>query len=459
MSLHRTNSVYLSEVPKLYQFLITVLVLSTMFLVAQTAIGSYYEPIVSAYPHLIAEGGNGPDDIGPLACKTRILGGHYFGDFQSEYCRMRQVTPYPIDRPSSYWPGFYVISGLIVLIPSAVTAFRVVVLLAFIFGACVMRSHFARKDLAKLSPLLLLTFFPFWFAIDRGNYGWIFGPLLVSLATTKTARSQRYWIIAVAISLKFPLAVFGLLFFADGSWKDKFKELSKFFGIFVFLNFLFPILQWSDARNWPKTVLRVQGLMPGESSIGVTSGDFDLYTRSDIYALLTSFQRFSFIGEFKLIAFKAILLGIIALVIFLSIRKLSEHENRNWGLVELSIASGCLSVLLSPFSFTYGLMALLVPLVLLLSPQGDAVRFRNTYLMLLAVSSVPNAIPLRSMSELLFHPVEGSLDADFPDLGNFLIPVSLITMLLLVAYSALLSYLSTRETQHTPAAVSVDLPQ
>jgi|LakMenEpi03Aug12_release.lakeMendotaPanAssembly.Ray.scaffolds.fasta_scaffold186817_2 hypothetical protein len=459
MSLHRTNTDDLSETPKLYKFLIAVLVLSTMFLVAQTAMSSYFGSSSSTYPHLISEGSNGPDDIGPLDCKTRILGEHYFGDFQSEYCRMRQVTPYPIDRPSSYWPGFYVISGLLVLFPSSVSAFRVVVLLAFVFSTYVMRSHFVRKDLAKLAPLLVFTFFPFWFAIDRGNYGWIFGSLLVSLATTKSARSQRYWIIAVAISLKFPLAVFGLLFFADGNWKAKFKELSKFFGIFVFLNFLFPVLQWSGAQYWPKTVLRVQGLMPGESSIGVTSGDFDLYTRSDIHALFTSFQRLSFIGEFKLIAFKAILLGIIALVIFLSIRKLSEHENRNWGLVELSIVSGCLSVLLSPFSFSYGLMALLVPIVLLLSPQGDAVRFRNSYLMLLAVSSVPNAIPLRDMFELVFHPIEGSMNADFPDLGNFLIPVSLIAMLLLVAYSAVLSYVSTRETQHNPVVVSVDLPQ
>jgi len=109
---------------------------------------------------------------------------------------------------------------------------------------------------------------------------------------------------------------------------------------------------------------------------------------------------------------------------------------------------------LSPFSFSYGLMALLVPLVLLLSPQGDAVRFRNTYLMLLAVSSVPNAISLRSMSELLFQPIKGSMNLDFPDLGNFLIPISLITMLLLVTYSALLSYLSTRATQDIPAVES-----
>ena len=459
MPRHRTNSVDLSEVPKLYQFLITVLVLSTMFLVAQTAMSSYHGSSDSVYPYLINEGANGPDDIGPLNCKTRILGGHYFGDFQSEYCRMRQVTPYPIDRPSSYWPGFYVVSGLIVLIPSSVAAFRVVVLLAFIFGVYVMRLHFARMDLAKLSPLLLLTFFPFWFAIDRGNYGWIFGSLLVSLATTKTARSQRYWIIAVAVSFKFPLAVFVLLFFADGNWKAKIKELSKFFVFFVFLNFLFPILQWPGAQNWPKTVLRVQGLMPGESSIGVTSSDFNLYTRSDIHAFVTSFDRLSFLSDFDLFLFKGILAGLIVLVIFLSIKKLTTQSNGKWGLVELSVIASCLSTLLSPFSFSYGLMALLIPIVLLLSPQGDAVRFRNSYLMLLAVSSVPNAIPLRAMCELLFHPIEGSLNADFPDLGNFLIPVSLITMLLLVAYSAVLSYLSTRETQHNPVAVSVDLPQ
>jgi hypothetical protein len=447
------------SVTRMYKYLVAVLALSALVLVVHTATNTYFGAQESNFPYLTAEGSSGPNDIGPLNCKDQIWGGHYFGDFQSEYCRMRQTTPYPVDRPSSYLPGFYVVSGFIGLMPSSNTAFKATALLALVFGFYAIKSFFVHKELVRLSPLLLLTFYPFWFAIDRGNYGWIFGPLLVLLSTSRTARSERYWILAVAISLKFPLAVFGLLLFAYGSWKSKSKELMKFSGVLVFLNFLFPLLQWPGAQKWPKLVLRMQGLMSGDSSIGVKSFDFNLRGRSDMYTFLTSFQRFSFIGEFKLIAFKAILLGIIALVIFLSVRKLSEHENRNWGLVELSIVSGCLSVLLSPFSFSYGLMALLVPLVLLLSPQGDAVRFRNTYLMLLAVSSVPNAIPLRSMSELLFQPIEGSMNADFPDLGNFLIPVSLITMLLLVAYSAVLSYLSTRETQHNPVAVSVDLPQ
>lgn len=443
--------------PRTYKYLIAVLALSALVLVVHTALNTYFGYQESVFPYLTAEGTTGPSDIGPLDCLSKIWGGHYFGDFQSEYCRMRQVTPYPIDRPSSYLPGFYVVSGFIALLPSSVTAFRIVILLALAFGVYVMRTHFEHKDLAKLSPLVLLTFYPFWFAIDRGNYGWIFGPLLVLLGTTRTARSERYWVLAVAISLKFPLAVFGLLLFADGSWKSKSKELMKFSGVFVFLNFLFPLLQWPGAQKWPKLVLRVQGLMPGDSSIGVKNFDYNLRGRSDMYTFLTSFQRFSFLSDSKLIAFKGILIGIIALVIFLSIKKLSEYENKDWGLVELSIVSGCLSVLLSPFSFPYGLMALLVPIVLLLSPQGDAVRFRNTYLMLLAASSVPNAIPLRAMSELLFHPIEGSLNADFPDLGNFLIPVSLMTMLLLVAYSAVLSYLSARATQYIPLAVSADL--
>ena len=444
-------------IPKLYKYLIAVLVLSTIILVVQTLSNTYLGSKESTFPFLFS--GGAPSDIGPLDCLRLIWGGHYFGDFQSEFCRMRQVTPYPIDRPSSYLPGFYVVSGFIGMFPSSVTAFFMFVLLALAFGVYVVRTQFERKDLVKISPLVLLTFYPFWFAIDRGNYGWIFGPLLVLFGTTRTARSERYWILAVAISLKFPLAVFGLLLFADGSWKSKFKEVSKFAGVFIFLNFLFPVLQWPGAQKWPKTVLQMQGLIPGGSDIGVKSFNFNLRGRSDKYTFLTSFQRFSFLSEFQLNVFKSVLAGIVFLVIFKSIKKLPKIGNRAWGLVELSIVSGCLSVLLSPFSFTYGLMALLVPIVLLLSPHGDAVRFRNTYLMLLAVSSVPNAIPLRAMCELLFHPIEGSLNADFPDLGNFLIPISLIIMLLLVAYSAVLSYLSTRETQHNPVVVSVDLPQ
>ena len=113
-------------IPRIYKYLVAVLVLSALVLLAHTALNTYFGSQESAFPYLTIEGPTGPNDIGPLDCLNKMWGGHYFGDFQSEYCRMWQVTPYPIDRPSSYLPGFYVVSGFIALLPSSVTAFRVV---------------------------------------------------------------------------------------------------------------------------------------------------------------------------------------------------------------------------------------------------------------------------------------------------------------------------------------------
>ena len=441
-------------IPGIYKYLIAVLVLSALALTVHTAVNTYFGSQESAFPYLTIEGSSGPNDIGPLDCLSRMWGGHYFGDFQSEYCRMRQVTPYPIDRPSSYLPGFYVVSGFIALLPSSVTAFRVVVMLALAFGAYVMRTHFVRKDLVKLSPLVLLTFYPFWFAIDRGNYGWIFGPLLVLLATTRTARSQRYWLFAVAFSLKHPLAIFGLIFFLDGTWRTKGKELLKFGGMFVLLNFIYPVVQWPNAIRWPALVLRIQGFSSGKDQVGMRSDDFDIRFRSDWHALRTAFHRFRFLSDVQFRMLVLICIVIVAVVFLKIVLSRQKQKYRNFGLIEVSLVAACFGILLSPFSFTYGLMTLLIPLVLLISSQGDSVRFGGGYLALLIVCTVPNAIPLTALCNVLFKPEDGVLDPDFPTLGTIMIPLLLITILLLVAYSAVLSYLSTGETQHTPAVES-----
>ena len=446
-------------IPRIYKYLVTVLVLSALVLVADTALNTYFGSQESAFPYLTVEGPTGPNDIGPLDCLNKMWGGHYFGDFQSEYCRMRQVTPYPIDRPSSYLPGFYVVSGFIALLPSSVTAFRVVVMLALAFGAYVMRTHFVQKDLAKLSPLVLLTFYPFWFAIDRGNYGWIFGPLLVLLATTPTARSQRYWLLAVAFSLKHPLAIFGLIFFLEGDWRSKSKELLKFGGMFVFLNFIYPVMQWPNAIRWPALVLRIQGFSSGKDQVGMRSDDFDIRSRSDWHALRTAFYRLRFLDDIQFRMLVLICIAIVAVVFLKIVMSGQKQKYRNFGLIEVSLVAACLGILLSPFSFTYGLMILLIPLVLLVSSQGDSVRFGGGYLALLTVCTVPNAIPLIALCNVMFKPMEGAIDADFPTLGTIMIPLLLVTVLLLVAYSAVLSYLSTRETQYNPVVVSVDQPQ
>ena len=444
-------------IPRIYKYLIAVLALSTLVIVVNTAVNTYFGSRESVFPFLFP--GGVPSDIGPVDCLRKILGGQYFGDFQSEYCRMRQVTPYPLDRPSSYLPGFYVVSGFIGLLPSSVTAFRVVVLLALAFGLYVMRTHFDRKDLGKLSALVLLTFYPFWFAIDRGNYGWIFGPLLVLLATTRTAKSQRYWLLAVAFSLKHPLAIFGLIFFLEGTWRSKSRELLKFGGMFVFLNFVFPVMQWPSAMGWPALVLRIQGFSSGKDRVGMRSDDFDIRSRSDWHAWRTAFQQFRFLSELQFRTLVLLCIGIVAVLFWKIVLSIPKQTYGRFGLIEVSLLAACLGVLLSPFSFTYGLMALLIPIVLLISTQGDAVRFGSGYLVLLVACTVPNAIPLKALCDVLFKPEDGVLGPDFPTFGTILIPLLLVTILLLVAYSAVLSYLSTRETQHNPVVVSVDQPQ
>ena len=67
-------------IPKLYKYLIAVLVLSTIILVVQTLSNTYLGSKESTFPFLFS--GGAPSDIGPLDCLRLIWGGHYFGDFQ-----------------------------------------------------------------------------------------------------------------------------------------------------------------------------------------------------------------------------------------------------------------------------------------------------------------------------------------------------------------------------------------
>ena len=107
---------------------------------------------------------------------------------------------------------------------------------------------------------------------------------------------------------------FGLIFFLDGTWRTKCKELLKFGGMFVFLNFVYPVMQWPNALRWPALVLRIQGFSSGKDQVGMRSNDFDIRSRSDLQALRTAFHRPRFLSELQFRMLVLICIAIVAVV-------------------------------------------------------------------------------------------------------------------------------------------------
>jgi O-antigen ligase len=78
----------------------------------------------------------------------------------------------------------------------AVTILSVLFLVATIKTQLRSRSPF-------IAPIILLaTFNPFWQTIDRGNFAWMLGVGLVVLGAKSEVKSERGWLLAVAVSLK-----------------------------------------------------------------------------------------------------------------------------------------------------------------------------------------------------------------------------------------------------------------
>ena len=355
-----------------------------------------------------------PWDIFLSGCRKPVIGSHYFGDFQSEYCRMRGSTPYSSNAPSLYLPGFYVLFSFISFFTSVVSSWLAATILSVLFLVATIKTHLKGKSPFIASIILLAVFNPFWQTLDRGNISWLLGVGFIILGAKSELRTERGWLFAVAVSLKIQLAPFLLILLCGGTVKDKWRSLMHFSAFFILLNFVIPLLGWRDfGRFYPN-------YFKGLQSSTTLNNAFDYGFRSlsrTVNQLKWSIWFWIFFLLFSV--------GLTMCLVFINASdRLSNRCNAKEELIVPTLFASSIIILCSPLSYLYGLMVLLVPTVLIISMESGSRLIHKVQLVLITICVLPNTVPL----DPLINRQMSSLDVEvinYPSLGN-LIPSVLL---------------------------------
>ena len=390
-------------------YMLTVLLGVLAIAIIDTLLNRYYGAD-GAIPTLLPS--DKPGDIFQSGCSKRVIGEHYFGDFQSEYCRQQRATPYPSDAPSLYLPGFYVLSSFIAVFTSVFSSWLVTTVLSALFLVASIKSYLKGKDHIFASIVLIATFNPFWQALDRGNFTWLLGVGFVVLGAKSEVKSQRGWLFAIAVSLKMQLAPFSLILLCGGTMRDKWRSFAHFAFIFILLNFIIPLLGWRDfSQFYPNYFKSIRTIKPIENAYGFRS----------LIHIATQLNWSIWFWVFFLLFFIALT---ICLVFINELDPYLDRHNASEEIVLLTIFIAPLIVLVSPLSFIYSLMVFLIPIVLIIGMKSGSRLFYKVQLVLLTICALPNTISLNSfISRQMPASVEEMIS--YPSLGN-LIPSVLL---------------------------------
>ena len=363
-----------------------------------------------------------PMDIRQIGCSKPIIGGHYFGDFQSEYCRMRGVTPYSSDVPSSYSPGFYVLLSSISIFTSVFSGWVATTTLSVLFLITTIKTKLGGTGALTVSVALLSVFNPFWQAIDRGNFSWLLATGLVILCIKPDVRSERSWLLAVSVSAKIQFAPFLILLLFGGTIRDKWRTLLNFATVFCLLNFILPIMGWRDFGQFYRNYFHALGL-----TSKVKNYQFDFGFKTFIN-FVTQMNWSIWFWVFYIL----FCLGLVVCLVLInaSDRLLDEFKNED-ELVSISLFASSIIVLFSPLSYAYSLMVLLVPTVLIVGLRSRARLINKVQLILVTICVLPNPISLSPFVGRTSKVPVADL-ASFPSLEN-LVPSLLLPSVALSA--------------------------
>lgn len=374
-----------------------------------------------------------PVGIYQLNCRAPIIGNHYFGDFQAEYCRMRGVTPYSRNDPSWYFPGFYVLLSSISLLPSVIHSWILVITLSILFLIFAVKTQIRGKRAFVISTGLLTAFNPFWQTIDRGNFTWLLGVGLIIIGARTELRSHRSWLYAVGISLKIQLAPFLILLTCGGSIREKLRSLANFASIFCLLNFILPLIGWRDFNNFYRnyfTTLQGNAIQKNYS--------LDYGFKAIIYFVTQINSQQYFWSIYLLFVF-----GLsVCLVLINQIDRMAYQNDGKAEILQTSLFASSMIVLCSPLSYVYTLMVLLVPTILIIGTRTKIRLINKVQLVLITICILPNTVPLDLFIGRHFQKLNDN--NNLPSLGN-LVPSLLLPSVALSA--VLISFINRRQIQ------------
>jgi hypothetical protein len=412
------NRVFGSSVFIIY--LLTILFGILILAILDAVLNRYYG-VNGSIPTILAV--DKPFDIFQSGCSKPVIGAHYFGDFQSEYCRMRGATPYPSDSPSLYLPGFYVLLSMISFFTSVVSSWLAATILTVLFLVATIKTHLKGSRPFITSIILLAVFNPFWQTLDRGNISWLLGVGFIVLGAKSELRNERSWLLAVGLSLKIQLAPFLLILLCGGTVRDKSRSLMQFVAFFALLNFVFPLLGWRDFSEFYPNYF--ESLRSSATLNNMFDYGFMSFTRT--------VTQLNWSISFWVLYFLFSIGLTICLVFISALDRSSNRRHANDELIILTLFAASVTVLCSPLSYLYGLMVLLVPTVLIVSMESAARLIHKVQLVIMTICVLPNTVPLDLFINRRMPSLDGEM-IDYPSLGN-LIPSVLLPPL---AFSAVI---------------------
>lgn len=146
-------------------------------------------------------------------CQIRpILGGHYFGDFQSLRCQALSAQPYGVEPPGEHFPLVYFIHYAVSWMP--ITA-GFLLLASFSVAIVVILVLCLSKKSGGEFVLVMALSLPVLHALDRGNLLWVIGLALMAWVVDGSHHWQRLaWVLLLSIKIQLLPALLLLLLHA-----------------------------------------------------------------------------------------------------------------------------------------------------------------------------------------------------------------------------------------------------
>lgn len=380
-------------------FAISILfVFLVLALIVQLAMGTY---LGRFQPHsfLLYVPTDMPGDIIGL-CRDHHWGNHFFGDFQSVYCKSLSRAPYEGASPGSYFPAAYLLMRPLEVFGDhywlrfvSWTAFGVVLL--------VVATHrllkFPKGTGWFTCVALCLACWPLVAALDRGNIQVHVVALIIIGVGGIDNRRNFLSPVAVGVAAGFkgyPL-IFSVVFIRRREW----SKLVTCWGVFFVLNLGSLFLMRGGIYYNIKTFLRQVASFSGAGSGGFEQyGQWFLSTNSSLQGLFASFEkldilRLNELGKYGIANHRVIeilLILIVALAVILLKLPLSR-------LIFILTATPLLVIGLTA---QYSLLILLVPICVWCAESNNNAydKIGVSLLVVTAVIMAPITIPFNRVN-------------------------------------------------------------
>lgn len=364
-------------------------------------------------------------------CAKPILIGHYFGDFQSEYCRFQHGSIYGItstDRgippPAQYLPGFFLLSSVTFFLDDIRVSFFVTMFASALVFTAACSALLKRKEISR--EFLILGLSPMLVAIWRGNFSWIVSTtiMLVWIPMARAQQTRSYWLIAIGMVLKPVWTPFLLMYILTRQIKQLVKAIAVFSGINLLAVLVLDVSSRQIVALLKRLVFRSEGLDPLDPRLGIR---FDVELLLIVWEKLVGFPPAFNQSQLLLVVKSGIVLLITMVPGVVCRYRRASTDPITWDMTLIMISFG--TVLVSQPSYMYFLF---VPVAALLT-----IKETPPWKAIIIFGLFPILIPVRILMTGDFDTLGRNVFESEFTIGSLTTPVVSVTVMILATKAIL----------------------